>query len=308
MASANNLKQMGLAFHNFNDANGGLPPTFGWRPKTTAGATYVVNGAHGSAFFHILPFIEQDNLFKQSRTTQYYIYYNGPASTQTYSYTYPDPTYGYSYTYTYNYSSYPTYQYVASGVTANWGATLINYPVKIYLSSNDPSVTSESYGYSSYLLNTAVFDKDMKIQTISDGSSNTVLVAEGYSSCSGTTAAGGYTYRYSYWPGYYYDYSLTYNYTYTYTGSYYRSLGYTTQSYTYSYNYYTPKFSPVAGKTFQARPSISQCDGSLPQGLSGSLQVLLGDGSVKSVSPGITPATWGAALTPNGGETLGNDW
>src|SRR5205809_647882 len=45
----NNLKQMALACHNANDAQGRLPPKAG----TYAGAYY------GPLFFHLLPYIEQ---------------------------------------------------------------------------------------------------------------------------------------------------------------------------------------------------------------------------------------------------------
>jgi len=40
----------------------------------------------------------------------------------------------------------------------------------------------------------------------------------------------------------------------------------------------------------------------------GGILVGLGDGSVRLVSTGISPATWSAAITPNDGLTLGNDW
>src|SRR5262249_42666052 len=71
---------IGLALHNFNDQNGQLPPTFGWRPKLPAGAAAVPGGAFGSGFFHLLPFIEQDNLFKASYVSRSYTYaYGGPA-------------------------------------------------------------------------------------------------------------------------------------------------------------------------------------------------------------------------------------
>ena len=38
------------------------------------------------------------------------------------------------------------------------------------------------------------------------------------------------------------------------------------------------------------------------------MQVGLADGSVRGVSPGVSGTTWWAAMTPNGGETLGPDW
>jgi type II secretory pathway pseudopilin PulG len=51
--SQNNLRQMALAVHNYFDAFRKLPPGLG-----------KANNADGPAHFHILPFIEQDNLFK----------------------------------------------------------------------------------------------------------------------------------------------------------------------------------------------------------------------------------------------------
>ena len=49
----NNLKQIILAMHNMNDTYNGISPAFG-----------DFNGSTGTYFFHILPFIEQDNLYK----------------------------------------------------------------------------------------------------------------------------------------------------------------------------------------------------------------------------------------------------
>jgi prepilin-type N-terminal cleavage/methylation domain-containing protein len=57
MICSNNLKQIGLAMHNYENTYGGLPP----RRITTAGK----NRGWGTA---ILAYIEQDNLFKQYNT------------------------------------------------------------------------------------------------------------------------------------------------------------------------------------------------------------------------------------------------
>jgi prepilin-type N-terminal cleavage/methylation domain-containing protein len=59
--SVNNLRQIGLACHHCNDAHGKLPPMLGWFPGQGAG-----NG-HGTAFFHLLPYLEQDNLYRRAR-------------------------------------------------------------------------------------------------------------------------------------------------------------------------------------------------------------------------------------------------
>jgi prepilin-type N-terminal cleavage/methylation domain-containing protein/prepilin-type processing-associated H-X9-DG protein len=56
----NNLKQIGLAVHNFENANGCLPPNGSW-----ATATVPFNGMPYSVFPRILPYIEQAGLYQQ---------------------------------------------------------------------------------------------------------------------------------------------------------------------------------------------------------------------------------------------------
>jgi prepilin-type N-terminal cleavage/methylation domain-containing protein len=51
----NNLKQLCLAFQTANDANGWMPPGVGEYPGTAA---------YGTGYLHILPFIEQGDLYK----------------------------------------------------------------------------------------------------------------------------------------------------------------------------------------------------------------------------------------------------
>src|SRR6478672_8127385 len=55
----NNLKQLGLAAHGYHDANQHLPPGVGYYPT-------AANGVFGTAYFHLLPYLEQDNLFRGS--------------------------------------------------------------------------------------------------------------------------------------------------------------------------------------------------------------------------------------------------
>jgi prepilin-type N-terminal cleavage/methylation domain-containing protein/prepilin-type processing-associated H-X9-DG protein len=59
MSCGNNLKQMGLALHNYHDANGTFPAGNRTTGNCCSAPTY------SSWAIDILPFMEQDNLFKQ---------------------------------------------------------------------------------------------------------------------------------------------------------------------------------------------------------------------------------------------------
>src|SRR5215813_12760379 len=54
MSCSNNLKQLGLAVHNYHDANGTLPP----------GYLYSNRNPPWSHLASLLPYIEQDNLYR----------------------------------------------------------------------------------------------------------------------------------------------------------------------------------------------------------------------------------------------------
>jgi prepilin-type N-terminal cleavage/methylation domain-containing protein len=64
MSCSNNLKQIGLGCHNFNDTRGRLPYN-GWRDASVNnGMANPSVDASGSWGYQILPFIEQDNVYK----------------------------------------------------------------------------------------------------------------------------------------------------------------------------------------------------------------------------------------------------
>ncbi|MBO0698939.1 MAG: DUF1559 domain-containing protein [Zavarzinella sp.] len=67
MTCSNNLKQWGLAIHNYHDVNNRFPPG-GQMGVTLGGETYSGdqdwNADQGSWMVWTLPFVEQDNLFK----------------------------------------------------------------------------------------------------------------------------------------------------------------------------------------------------------------------------------------------------
>ena len=68
MTSSNNLKQMGLAMHNAADTNQQqLPPAWGAYPSRTQ-YWNVNGGTEGPVFFHLLPYIEQQNMYNEATT------------------------------------------------------------------------------------------------------------------------------------------------------------------------------------------------------------------------------------------------
>jgi len=60
----NNLRQLGLATHHFHDVYHLLPaPGENYFPNVP-GASKIEGNAYGNAFFHILPYVEQANLYQ----------------------------------------------------------------------------------------------------------------------------------------------------------------------------------------------------------------------------------------------------
>src|SRR6516165_9778593 len=59
MTSSNNLKQIALAVHNFNDAYQGKLPQL-----VDVGTNAPTGAGLQSLFFNILPYIEQDNIYR----------------------------------------------------------------------------------------------------------------------------------------------------------------------------------------------------------------------------------------------------
>src|SRR6516162_9101293 len=56
--SLNNLRQMAIAMHNINDVYKKMPPVVGSFPNKDEKA--------GTLFFHILPYIEQQNIYQKA--------------------------------------------------------------------------------------------------------------------------------------------------------------------------------------------------------------------------------------------------
>jgi prepilin-type N-terminal cleavage/methylation domain-containing protein len=143
----NNLKQLGLAAHNINDTYGSqLPPVAGAFPAGSANS--------GTVFYYLLPFVEQDNLYRASAV-------NGVYS-----------------------ASNP----VPGGIRA-YGTV-----IKTYLCPSDPSAPPgnvhnsglSAQATANYAANPLAFVVGAGIpQSFPDGTSGTMLFAERYQVCSG---------------------------------------------------------------------------------------------------------------------------
>ena len=198
--------------------------------------------------------------------------------------------------------------YLASGLT--FGSS--NFTVKTFLSPADPTVHGGSPGSTSYAANAQVFAPDPRLpQTFSDGASNTIAFAEHYANNCGNASF--------YWslevelP--LYNGNMLHRATFADGGP----VVWNTTTYD-SWNTLQDVYpagggnppttvGSVPGLTFQVAPRVADCDPRVAQTphWSGMLAAL-GDGSVRTLSPGMAPTTYWAAVTPAGGEVLGNDW
>lgn len=69
----NNLKQCALAVHNFHDTYRKFPPAF------SDGGQYVGQGNAKSLWFHLLPYVEADNVYKLAKEDAIVPAYNAPS-------------------------------------------------------------------------------------------------------------------------------------------------------------------------------------------------------------------------------------
>jgi prepilin-type N-terminal cleavage/methylation domain-containing protein len=307
----NNLKQMGIAVQNCNDTYMRLPPQAG----TYGGAFYA------PLFFHLLPYIEQDNV-KASATWLDYSAFVGQTS--------PNPAT------TINIGLiWPTWDSV--NITNN--TFLRQTKIPVYRCPTDPSLgTCLDWcdGDSSYAGNFLVFgggvtnnvdhantrprfsgptanfewiwDAGARIpSTFVDGTTNTILFAEKYARCDGTSSPGG-----TWWmrgvfhgqqgnPGGQDD---------SYPGDRLSGVfgGGVGADGTRWLQGTNSKFQVMPRKPEITGSGGGQCDRRLASTPHVVMQVGMADGSVKVIAQTVSTTTWAAALTPNKGDLLGNDW
>jgi len=153
----NNLKQIALARHHLHDVYGRTPCALGWLPGPN---TPGPGKAFGICWFHLLPFIEQDNLYKSSFDGN--IYHAGNNGV----YARPVKTY-----------ICPSDPSVESGgvVTLNSGAV---WGASSYAGNVQIDATCDQYG------NLIDVYGDFHIPaSCPDGTSNTIYLTEKYAHC-----------------------------------------------------------------------------------------------------------------------------
>jgi hypothetical protein len=250
MSCSNNLRQLALGtVHCADNNNGSIPPSVGLYPNAFPSA----NNADGGTFLFILPYIEQDNLYRSSLL---------PGGTDRNNFL-------------------PTY--------SQWTSQIQQSKIKTYACPSDATlaqVNNGGMGYASYGVNGLLFGQGYGTwggfhrkypASIPDGTSNTVFVTEKVAVCNSGAYSGNY------WPDW---------------GPILHSpdLGQPTGA---------VNTSPQIG----VRGYAAICDGGRASTMhSSAINVGLADGSVRTVSSGVTAATWWAAVTPGSGDVLGSNW
>jgi prepilin-type N-terminal cleavage/methylation domain-containing protein/prepilin-type processing-associated H-X9-DG protein len=271
----NNLRQMVLALHNEADTNQTkLPPGIGTWPKPSQGRCGNPAGggiAFGGLMYFMLPYIEQDNLFKST------VCANG----------------GYD---------------VEQGARPAAAGGVMQDKVKTYLCPSDPTANNGTSGWAavgSYAFNGMIFKADWVgysnfPASITDGTSNTIFFTDVYALGTSESNAGG---DQSLW---WWDYN-SFETPSSANGDC-GSLGFFGTAYTPLIQPSPINFCAKNTKAWGWGGKVSVCACRATSPHTGGINVGLGDGSVRFVSGNISGTTWFAACTHNGGETLGSDW
>ncbi len=272
---SNNLKQLGLAVHNFNGTYGVLPLAEGTAPgiANPYGKPNNPAGTSGTVFWYLLPYIEQDNIYKLTNDSMAMV-----------------------------------------GGAPVAGANVI----KTFICPSDPSVVNantyggcgvmqsqfiqrDAFASSCYAANVMVFEprgtSAINAQ-MADGTSNTVMFAERFRNCSPDGAHGGGCTL----PAWAWN-------TIQNGGDCWSSPTFGAQNDGIGQMNCGGALFSSGSVAFQAGPSAQACNWYVTQGgHTANMVVGLGDGSVRSVSQGMSVNTWTFACTPNDGNPLGSDW
>jgi prepilin-type N-terminal cleavage/methylation domain-containing protein len=324
---SNNIKQMSLALHNCNDTQGRLPPMSG----TFGGAYYA------PLFFHLLPYIEQDNVWKGATWLNFAPVGQAqpsPANTVNIGVIWPtwDSVNVSNYTWL-RQARIPTYQCPSDpsiGSCLDWCDGDGSYAGNFQVFGKTGATMPNSRNWQVLM---PFFDGGGGIpRTFVDGTSNTIVFAEKYARCDGSdprrppnpppgTGNSGGSPGGVWWM---------------------RGVFHGLQSFSNSnpggddsfpqdrlsaifaggrgsdgVMWIDPPTGVRTGITFQVQPRNptnttgqgGQCDRRLASSAhTAGMNVGLGDGSVRFVSQGVSATTFWNAVVPNDGNVLGADW
>jgi len=260
MQCSNNLKQLGTAVHNYQSAQDKLPP--GWANN---------NGAqYGSLHFFLLPFIEQDNIYRAAGNNSW-----NQNNTMVKTFNCPSDAS--------SWSSYPN------------GGT--NYAWNVWVFQN-----SAGWGTDGRPGNI--------VTAMPDGSSQTVMWAERYKWCGPSSgghtdpqwAAHPWSNGNSVWSVAGFGWT-----TWSSGNSGVNSGGGNLSGYYPDFS--SRGQGPGGNIAFGTAPSAANCNWYATQGAhAGVMMTGLGDGSVRGVSSTVSVQTFIYACVPNDGNILGQNW
>jgi prepilin-type N-terminal cleavage/methylation domain-containing protein/prepilin-type processing-associated H-X9-DG protein len=299
----NNLKQMGLAVHNFQTSNRGKMP-YSWYPNGLNG-TWTMAG--GSAFYAILPYLEQNNVFRGAAGNTPQQNFANAASTVLSNFVCPSDSGNVSLGAMWNATAWPTFVWI-NGTGAAPSITCPNPN-----NGNPVQFAGSSYTYSQQALGYGV-----TIGSFLDGTSNTIMISERIMDCFSTTlTAAGATYYTTWadpWTAYWFAGGTLGN-----VGSGFQpnaqgayrpnpapaATPLPTSATTTGYVRTTATAFVANGYTWtvQTGAAPSTClRANFSSGHSGVAQFLFADGSVRSLSSAIDPVNLYFLSTPAGGD------
>jgi len=288
-----NLKQLGIAVHNFHDANRMMPCYFGAFPPTPSDYPDPVNGRlYGGWFTFLLPYVEQDAVYKLALNNVATSGFNQPSCTS-----YASCSSGSWVTVNGGHQVWQCSSYSGSSTGCNnygiWITGVYNATYPTMDCPSDPTVSSDGtvsgWGSTSYLANfnawgdpsAGLWSLPHAFTWLRDGTSNTVMFGEGYTWCDNLPRLALYSW-------YYHNFGLDPN-------NNPNTLMFQDNP---DPNYVDPPGGPFLG-----------CDNWRAQSAHrGGMNVCLADGSVRVVTPAISQQTWTNALLPRDGQILGSDW
>jgi prepilin-type N-terminal cleavage/methylation domain-containing protein len=293
---SNNLKQMGLAIHNFVTTNNGLLPPAGTTPSRFEGAfaPYPTTSRYSDTVaplhFLLLPYLEQGSVATAAVQVQ-----------------------------------------MDGSILIN-SMLEMSVVIKTFVCPSDPTLPTNlssggprpwphsSVATTSYVGNALYFGLgDQTLLGVTNGTSNTVMLAEAYKDCQEQGEPNRWTQtwwwsNFTSFPPVDWQNSPIYGVPRLSTAPHFIGLPLNVQSGMNDPIYRDFVSNPsdlIVGSTvvpFQAQVAPELCDVTTTQTGHSAMQVCLGDGSVRSVSRSISTATWITVNSPTSNVPPGGDW